>query len=282
MSDKPRDTDAFQHQYRRPLSELGPPPSRNVGRTVRGGYGYLLEYCPDHPHCTKLGYVRQHRLVAEAVLGRFLLPEEVVHHEDEVTSNNNPSNLWLFPSQAEHNRHHKRTCPIHDRALVEKLRSLAADPRVTVRDAAAELGVSTNTVNNAIRLHGIRWEHGLELTETSVREALAGRTTREAAELLGVNHQTLRNSFDHLLSKRVSPGSLERHRDEIRSLASTLHARELAPRYGVSPATLKAAIRRWKTAEPDAWSDVSAFQSDRRLSGGGRPKRSSAARQCPT
>lgn len=43
------------------------------------------------------------------------------------------------------------------------------------------------------------------LTESEVKKALKGRTTQEAATVLGVNHQTLRNRFDHLLSKRKSP-----------------------------------------------------------------------------
>lgn len=62
--------------------------------------------------------------------------------------------------------------------------------------------------------HEHRLEHGeangrahqVPLTERLVREALRGRSTAEAATLLGVHHQTLRNRFDHLLVKRRSPG----------------------------------------------------------------------------
>jgi hypothetical protein len=45
----------------------------------------------------------------------------------------------------------------------------------------------------------------IPLTEDQVREALQGRSTEEAADLLGCHHQTLRNRFDHLLDKRISP-----------------------------------------------------------------------------
>jgi hypothetical protein len=48
-----------------------------------------------------------HRTVAEAVLGRSLLPHETVHHEDLNKWNNEPENLIVFPSQAWHARHHK-------------------------------------------------------------------------------------------------------------------------------------------------------------------------------
>jgi transposase len=240
-----------------------------------------MEHSPEHPGANRHGYVLQHRLVAEAVLGRFLSRLEVVHHEDNDPSNNDPSNLWLFPSQREHLLHHKRSCPVNDRALVERLRAYAQNTSLTILDAARLEGMSRNTIASILGRHRILWHGEERLDEQTVREALAGRSTLEAAKLLDVHHQTLRNNFPHLLSKRVSPGSLEPHREEIRSLASTMHAKELAPRYGVCPATLREAVRRWKSQEPDAWSAVAAFQADRRLSGGGRPRRSSAERQSP-
>lgn len=73
------------------------------GRTVDKD-GYVLVKAPGHPHCTKAGYVREHRLVVEATLGRFLLPSEVVDHIDGDPQNNDPSNLRVFASNAEHLR----------------------------------------------------------------------------------------------------------------------------------------------------------------------------------
>lgn len=70
--------------------------------------GYVLVKKPDHPHATKSGYVRQHRLVMERVLGRHLLPQEVVHHKDGDPTNNRPDNLEVFSSNADHLRHEWR------------------------------------------------------------------------------------------------------------------------------------------------------------------------------
>ena len=46
--------------------------------------------------------VRQHRLAAEALLGRPLEPGEVVHHEDGDKANLHPSNLRVLKSQRHH------------------------------------------------------------------------------------------------------------------------------------------------------------------------------------
>ena len=43
-----------------------------------------------------------HRLVVESVIGRPLKAGEVVHHIDGDKRNNNPENLMVFASQAEH------------------------------------------------------------------------------------------------------------------------------------------------------------------------------------
>jgi hypothetical protein len=70
------------------------------GETMLGKYRYI--YCPDHPRATKHGYVAEHRLVMEAHLGRFLTPEEVVHHKDRNPLNNAIENLQLFGCNADH------------------------------------------------------------------------------------------------------------------------------------------------------------------------------------
>lgn len=66
--------------------------------------GYVLVYAPGHPYATKSGRVREHRLVMEQQLGRYLLPTEVVDHIDGNRQNNDPSNLRVFAQNSEHLR----------------------------------------------------------------------------------------------------------------------------------------------------------------------------------
>lgn len=87
------------------MRPTGAPASRNGN--WKGGVrydkgGYVLRHAPDHPHATKAGYVRVHRLVMEERLGRYLLPTEVVHHVDDDPTNNDIANLLLFDTQAMH------------------------------------------------------------------------------------------------------------------------------------------------------------------------------------
>jgi hypothetical protein len=67
--------------------------------------GYVFVYCPNHPKSQK-GYVREHVLVLEKYLGRFLEDGEVIHHRNGDRLDNRLENL-LLTTQSEHMRNHK-------------------------------------------------------------------------------------------------------------------------------------------------------------------------------
>lgn len=215
--------------------------------------GYVWEWCPTHPKASR-GMYFQHRLVMECHLGRFLDKDERVHHKDCIRHHNSLDNLQLSASHAAHMREHWGDKGRRDAAFVAELRKAAADPNRTIDS----LELSRTAVYQALAELALEWVGrktnsslpASQLTEHSVREALQGRTTKQAAQVLQTNHQTLRNRFPHLLNKRASPGYLDQFRDEIvaaRKRHESCH--EIARRYDSNGVTVMKALRRWKAQD---------------------------------
>jgi hypothetical protein len=66
------------------------------GRYKDNTSGYVLIYNPDHPSCTKKGYVLEHRLIMEKFIGRYLRGNEVVHHRNKIKDDNKIENLEII------------------------------------------------------------------------------------------------------------------------------------------------------------------------------------------
>lgn len=72
-------------------------------RKIDKNLGYVRIYCPMHPKANTWGYVYEHRIIAEFLLGRLLETGEHVHHKDGCRWNNTPDNLEVMTNQ-EHGR----------------------------------------------------------------------------------------------------------------------------------------------------------------------------------
>lgn len=75
--------------------------------------GYVAIYFPDHPQSTNEGYIMEHVLVMEALIGRHLNDNECVHHINRKKDDNRAENLKLM-TKSDHmslhstERHRKR------------------------------------------------------------------------------------------------------------------------------------------------------------------------------
>ena len=67
-----------------------------IGHKKKRSDGYISIYFPDHPKSNNDGYMMEHDLVMECIIGRHLKDDEVVHHKNHIRSDNRKENLQLL------------------------------------------------------------------------------------------------------------------------------------------------------------------------------------------
>lgn len=78
-----------------------------IGHKKKRNDGYKAIYFPDHPKSTTDGYIMEHVLVMECLIGRYLKDDEVVHHINGKRDDNRKENLQLMTFK-EHARFHMK------------------------------------------------------------------------------------------------------------------------------------------------------------------------------
>lgn len=71
------------------------------GGKYKSENGYIFIYSPNHPFHDRRGYIREHRLVVEEQIGRYLLSTEEVHHLG-AKDDNRPNKLMAFIDDISH------------------------------------------------------------------------------------------------------------------------------------------------------------------------------------
>lgn len=79
----------------------------NAPKSVFGDYRYIR--IKEHPSANSLGYVAEHKVVAENEIGRLLEEDEVVHHINGDKLDNSPDNLAVM-KRPEHGILHGIIC----------------------------------------------------------------------------------------------------------------------------------------------------------------------------
>ena len=197
----------MSHQKPEYLRRLNEFPSYKGGDTCIS-QGYVFEYIPGHRLQNNWGWVAQHRLVAEDMLGRPLVRSgddtiaECVHHKDSCRTNNDPSNLEVMTRRS-HLQHHAKEVACRNMAKIDR---------------------------------------------GQVIDALDGRTLKEAARFLRVDPMTIRNRFPELLAprQRKSPAKLEDFVEKVRPMAAdpALGYKEIASALGISPVSVHRIVSR--------------------------------------
>jgi len=100
----------FTEEHKRKISESH---TREKNWNWKGGRskddkGYILIYSPNHTFAVHGKYVREHRLIMEKYLGRYLTRKEVVHHINGIKTDNRIENLVLCTDNKEHLRNYHK------------------------------------------------------------------------------------------------------------------------------------------------------------------------------
>lgn len=81
--------------------------------------GYILILMPNHPYCNSQNYMREHRVIVEEQLGRFLNPEESIHHINKIKTDNRPENLMAFKTESAHKRFESGKIYLHKEIIYD-------------------------------------------------------------------------------------------------------------------------------------------------------------------
>lgn len=82
--------------------------NKGTGGRHKTSKGYILTRKPEHPYSYKNGYIKEHRIILENYLGRYLDRKESPHHINHNKDDNRIENLMLFSSHSAHLRYERK------------------------------------------------------------------------------------------------------------------------------------------------------------------------------
>lgn len=140
---------------RKAIHECGVETKVDYKRKIVDHAGYILVKVDNHPNADSKGYVREHRLVMEEYLGRYLNPDEVVHHINHIKNDNRLENLFLC-SNEEHKKEH--TGDFHKEINVEELK-VQVNKALTIKELCERFHISRQTLLSRMDYYNIDYSH---------------------------------------------------------------------------------------------------------------------------
>lgn len=139
-------------------SEIGQKISKQLSMSGIGAKkirsdGYVYIFFPDHPKSSKDGFIMEHILVMECAIGRWIRPDECVHHINHIRNDNRLQNLQLM-TRSEHMRMHMQErwrngeVNLHTSHVV----NLETGERfASIKEAAKKYCVASSNISRACR-----------------------------------------------------------------------------------------------------------------------------------
>ena len=123
------------------------------GRSTCNGYETIR--IPEHPFANKRGYVFEHRLVVEKHIGRYLKPDEKVHHINGNRTDNRIENLIIMTHKDHLRLHANKTAKWELLDDVDYLKTQIANG-IDTHAIAREIGCEPTAVRIKLDRLGIR------------------------------------------------------------------------------------------------------------------------------
>lgn len=113
--------------------------------------GYILIKAENHPNADSKGYVREHILLMEKNIGRYLNDDEIVHHINGIKNDNRIENLVIM-SDEEHRKLHSGK----PRKIVDIIKAVdMIEAGYTMPQVESYLGVCNKTLIKKLREAGL-------------------------------------------------------------------------------------------------------------------------------
>ena len=123
--------------------------------------GYILVLDHEHPSSHVSGYILEHVMIAEKMIGRRLKHNEIVHHKNGVKTDNRPENLEVMDRGQHTILHH-----LGNKRSIETTKKISASKTIKFdeetmlklyqkgmlqKDIAKDLGVSAMTISRRLK-----------------------------------------------------------------------------------------------------------------------------------